>query len=90
MPDPKPAAPAIAVNPMQVLAIVSAIVAAAGQLVPKLIGKEGDALRDAIIEGLPDVVPAVELITGKDLVNDGKFRDAMILLSQSINDAPPK
>jgi hypothetical protein len=91
MADPKPAAPpTLAVNPLQVIAIVSAILAAASQVVPKLIGKTGDELRDAIIESVPDLVPTVETITGKDLVNDAKFRAAMIALAESINDAPPK
>lgn len=88
MPDTK--TPAVVVNPLQVIAIVSAILAAASQIVPKLIGKTGDELRDAIIESVPDLVPTVETITGKDLVNDAKFRQAMIALAESINDAPPK
>ena len=88
MPDPKLAP--ITVNPIQIIAIISAVVAAASVIVPKLIGKTGPELRDAIITSLPDALPVVELVAGKDLLNDAKFREAVIALTEAFIDAPAK
>ena len=86
MPDKK--TPSVAVDPMKILAIVSAIIAAASQIVPKLIGKTGEDLRDAIVLALPEVLPIVEQVAGKDFLNDAKFREACVAIVEAFVDAP--
>ena len=92
MPESKSpvAVQAVQVNPMQIIAIVSAVVAAAATIVPKLLGKTGPELRDAVLTALPDALPVVELIAGRDLLNDAKFREAVVALAEAFIDAPAK
>lgn len=86
----KTAAPKKQFNPMQIFAIVSVVTSFAAQVYIAVQGKAGAALRNAIIKCVENALPVVEQVTGKDLLNDDKFSEAMRSLVDAFIEAPAK
>ncbi len=79
-----------ALDPMQVLAIVTLVTTFAGQVALNVIGKTGAALAAGIVKSVKAALPAVEQLTGRDLLEDDAFNEAMEALARAFVQAPKK
>lgn len=81
---------AAALDPMQLLTIITLVTTFAGQVAVNVIGKTGTALAAGIVKSVQAALPGVEQLTGRDLLHDDAFNEAMQALARAFVAAPKR
>jgi len=68
-------------DPMQVLNIVTIVSMFLAQVAINVVGKTGDELTEGIVKSAKAILPSVEALVGRDLMNDDAVNDAIEALA---------